>query len=153
MSNMSNVARGVVAAAALFALAACSATYRNHGYTPLEADLERVAVGQDTRESVADKIGYPGSEGLREEDAWYYVQSRWRHFTYNEPEEVDREVLAISFAANDTVANVERFGLEEGEVVALSRRVTDTSTVRGAGTLRRLFGNLGGLDPRRILGD
>ncbi len=153
MSISKNVLRGAVAGVTLLALAACSATYRNHGYTPLESDLERVAVGQDTRDSVAEKIGHPGSEGLREADAWYYVQSRWRHFAYNEPEEVDREVLAISFAADDTVTNIERFGLEDGEIVALSRRVTDTTTVRGAGTLRRLFANIGGLDPRRLVGN
>ncbi|KPQ14077.1 MAG: hypothetical protein HLUCCO18_16175, partial [Rhodobacteraceae bacterium HLUCCO18] len=39
-------------------------------------------------------------------------------------------------------SNVERFGLEDGNVVALSRRVTD-SNVQGIGFLRQLLGNLG----------
>lgn len=153
MINFGYGVRWLVVGAVLLVAVACSPTFRNHGYTPLDADLDRIAVGADTRSSVAEAVGFPGSEGLRDEDAWYYVQSRWRHYTYNTPEEIDREVLVISFAPDDSVSNIERFGLEDGQVVALSRRVTDTTTVRGAGTLRRLFSNLGGLDARRLLGN
>ncbi|MBC7156656.1 MAG: outer membrane protein assembly factor BamE, partial [Rhodobacteraceae bacterium] len=39
---------------------------------------------------------------------------------------------------------VERFGLRDGEVVALSRRVTETN-VRGVTFIRQLIGNIGNL--------
>lgn len=134
--------RSALLGVAMLALAACAATFRNHGYVPTEAELAQLDVGQDTRESVVNAIGQPTSEGLMQGDSWYYVQSRWRHETYKAPEEIEREVVALSFTSDDRLANIERFGLEDGQIVALSRRVTD-DPIRARGPLRRLFGNLG----------
>ena len=47
-------------------------------------------------------------------------------------------------AEEGKVENVERFGLENGQVVAISRRVTD-SNIKGVGFLRQLLGNIGRL--------
>ena len=106
--------------------AACSPVMRYHGYAPSDADLAQIEVGRDTRETVAQKIGQPGIGGVMEGSGWYYVQSDWRQQSWHAAEEVDRQVVAISFDARDRVQNIERFGLADGEVVPLSRRVTSS---------------------------
>ncbi len=126
----------------LLALAACTAIYRNHGYIPREEDLAKVVVGESTTETVARDVGRPTSTGLLTGGAWYYVGSRFRNFAGRAPQEVDRQVVAISFDDKGVVENVERFGLEKGEVVTISRRVTD-SNIKGVGFLRQLLGNIG----------
>lgn len=149
MSNLRNHGRKlskVVGAVLLVALvAACSATYRNHGYMPLKDDVDLIEVGKDTRESVATSIGKPGTSGLLAGSGYYYVRSRFKHYLYNAPQEIDREVLAITFNDKGVVENVERFGLEDGRVIALERRVTD-SNVKGVSFLRQLFGSFGRID-------
>jgi hypothetical protein len=60
------------------------------------------------------------------------------------PKEIDRQVVSITFTEEGKVENVERFGLENGQVVAISRRVTD-SNIKGVGFLRQLLGNIGRL--------
>jgi len=50
--------------------------------------------------------------------------------------------VAVTFTDAGIVENVERFGLEDGRVIALSRRVTD-SNIKGVGFLRQLLGNFG----------
>ncbi|MEM9474183.1 MAG: outer membrane protein assembly factor BamE [Pseudomonadota bacterium] len=135
---------------ALALLAACAATFRNHGYMPPEDELANIIVGVDTRDSVEGSIGKPGVGGIAEASGWYYIRSTVRNYTWNAPEEIDREVLAISFASNGTVSNIERFGLEEGRVVRLSRRVTDSNT-EGIGFLRQAFGNIGNLNAGDLL--
>ena len=60
--------------------------------------------------------------------------------------------MAVSFDANGVVANIERFGLERGRVVTLSRRVTD-SGVTGVSLAGQLLGNLGNFNPAGIIGD
>jgi hypothetical protein len=50
------------------------------------------------------------------------------------------------------VSNVERFGLENGNVVALSRRVTQDN-VRDTTFLRQLFGSIGRFNAGDFLGD
>lgn len=145
----SGVKRAVILAA-LLALAACTAIYQNHGYIPREEDLTKVVVGESTRETVERDVGRPSSTGLLTGGAWYYVGSRFRHFGARAPKEIDRQVVAISFSDQGVVENVERFGLEKGEVVVLSRRVTE-SGVKGQGFLRQLLGNLGNFNAGQFL--
>ncbi|SFD72702.1 Beta-barrel assembly machine subunit BamE [Sulfitobacter brevis] len=132
--------------AAFLAISACTPQFENHGYVPLEADLQTIQVGQDTRDSVAEKIGVPTSSGVLGDGGYYYVRTRLKIIGPFEPREIEREVVAISFTNAGVVQNVERFGLEEGRVVPLSRRVT-TSDVSRTSILRRLLGNLGRFNP------
>lgn len=134
------------------ALAACSPVIRTHGYSPAEDQLAQLQVGRDGREDVAEAIGRPTTTGVLGESGWYYVQSRFRHFGYRAPKEIDREVVAISFNQAGRVENIERFGLERGRVVPLSRRVTE-SNVKGIGFLRQLFGSIGNFNAADFLGD
>jgi len=143
------VRRGAIAVLIL-ALAACASIYQNHGYVPRDEDLDKVVVGQSTREDVARAVGRPSSTGLLTGGAWYYVGSRFKHYGPREPQEIDRQVVAVSFDEGGAVENVERFGLEKGEMIVLSRRVTD-SNIKGLGFLRQLLGNVGNLDAARIL--
>lgn len=143
---MSNHLRLLVAGLLALSLAACSAVYRSHGYVPPDEDLAPLQVGVATREEVAAAVGRPTATGVLGADSWYYVQSRFRHYGATEPQEVDREVLAISFADNGTLANIERYGLEDGRVVRLSRRTT-TQTTEGISFLRQLFRNVGAFNP------
>ena len=126
----------------LVALAACAPVYRNHGYVPAEDELAEIKVGEDTRETLAPLIGRPSAAALLNDEGWYYVQSRWKHSGARPPKEIDRQVVAITFTKEGVVENVERFGLENGKVVALSRRVT-TSNIKGISFLRQLLGSLG----------
>lgn len=138
------ILRRITAIIALGVLAACSPVYNYHGFIPPKEDLDEITVGLDTRDTVESIFGKPGASGLLAEGAWYYVRSEFKHEGLKAPEEIDREVVAISFDDNGVVENVERFGLERGEVVVLERRVTD-SNLKGISFLRQLFGNTGGL--------
>ena len=129
---------------------ACAPTYRNHGYVPSDEDLARIEVGVDTRETVAAEVGRPSAAGLLNDIGWYYVQSRWKHSGAFSPKEEDRQVVAITFTQDGTVENVERFGLEQGRVVALSRRVTE-SNIKGLSFLTQLLGNIGKLRADQLI--
>ena len=140
--------------AALFVVtlvAACGATFRNHGYIPPPQDLAQIEIGA-SRDSVAEAIGRPGVAGITDASGWYYVRSRFRTFAWRAPVEVDRRVLAVSFTPAGTVSNVEEFGLERGRIIRLSRRTT-TQNTQGVGFLRQAFGNLGRIDPGTLFGD
>ena len=127
---------------AIALLSACSAIYRDHGYVPTDTDLELVQVGTSTRQDVADAVGRPTAAGLLNDQGWYYVQSKFKHLGPKKPEEIDRQVVAVTFNDRGVVENVERFGLEDGRVVPLSRRVTETN-IKGVSFLRQLFSSLG----------
>jgi outer membrane protein assembly factor BamE (lipoprotein component of BamABCDE complex) len=148
--SLRSILRAGAVGLACLALAACATVTRNHGYVPTDEDLAQIEVGRDTRETAAPKIGRPSTQGLLSEDGWYYVQSRWEHRGAMPPREVDRQVVAVSFDSRGVVANVERFGLERGQVVALSRRVTEPN-IRGRSALAQIFGNLGRISADQII--
>lgn len=150
---MTSSTRRAIAAIALGATlfaAGCTAVYRNHGYVPSEEDLALVEVGKSSRDDVTRVVGRPSSAGLLQGAGWYYVGSRWKHLGARAPEEIEREVVAISFDEKGTVTNVERFGLEDGQVVVLSRRVTETS-IKGVGLIRQVLGSFGRVSADQIL--
>ncbi|MFV0358832.1 outer membrane protein assembly factor BamE [Tropicimonas sp.] len=124
---------------------ACTSLYQDHGYTPSDSQLAEIDVGVDTRNSVAETVGPPTTMGALKDSGYYYVSQRMRTYAYREPEIIERQVVAISFDRNGVVSNIERFGLEKGNVVALSRRVTE-SNIEGVGFLAQLMGNVGMLD-------
>ena len=140
----------ILAFVAVLGLSACSAVYRNHGYVPPELDLAQIIVGQTTMDEAQSLVGRPSAQGLLTGSGWYYVGSRWQHYGAMEPREVNRQVVAISFAPNGVVSNVERFGMERGRVVVLSRRVTEGS-VTEISLVRQLLGNLGNFQAADII--
>lgn len=144
------VARFALAAVTGLALVACTPVYRNHGYAPTEIELSAVEVGRDTRETVEKAIGRPSASGLLNDNQWFYVQSRYRQRGPRAPEEIERQVVVITFAEAGTVSNVERFGLEDGNVVALSRRVTETN-IQGVSFIKQILGNFGRLTADQLL--
>ena len=133
-------------------LAACTPVYRNHGYVPAEDEVALVEVGRDTRETVGQKIGRPSTSGLLNDEGWFYVQSRYERRGPLEPKEIDRQVLAITFSSAGVVDNIARYGLEDGKVVQLSRRVTETN-IKGLTLIQQLLGNFGRLQAGDLLGD
>lgn len=137
---------------AVLLIAACSTIYRNHGYVPTDDELALVEVGVDTRETVSEKIGRPTASGLLNDTGWFYVQSRWAYRGAFEPKEIERQVVSITFTEAGQVQNIERFGLERGKVVPLSRRVTESS-VRGLSVIQQLLGSFGRIAPGIVTGE
>ena len=134
----------------MLVLAACAPIYQNHGYVPSDEELALIEVGTDTRETVAATLGRPSASGLLNDVGWFYVQSRWQTRGGFEPKEIDRQVVSITFTEDGIVENVERFGLDDGRVVAISRRVTKPN-IRGLTFLQQLFGSVGQLRAGDIL--
>lgn len=136
------LARKGAVMAVILGLTACSSVYRNHGYVPADDELALVEVGVDTAETVGQKIGRPSTSGLLNDQGWFYVQSRYRHFGPQEPREVERQVVAVTFNEAGVVENIARFGLEDGKVVEISRRVTETN-IKGISLIQQLLSNIG----------
>ena len=129
----------------------CTAQYRDHGYLPDEVDLEQVVVGVDNRTTVQEVLGSPLGSGVMEDGAIFYISTKVKHYAFYEPKVVEREMLVVSFDDEDQVENIEKFGLEDGRVVTLSRRVT-TGPVKGPKFLKQILGNLGNFNPAGLLG-
>lgn len=131
-------------------LAACGGQYRNHGYMPLAEDVDALIVGVDTRDSIIEVMGVPTTGGVLTEEAMYYVRSRVHHKGYVKPNEIQRDVLVLSFDKNQILRNVERFGIEKGKLIRLEHRVTEAPG-GDRSILQQIIGSIGGLNPNSIV--
>lgn len=135
--------RGVVLAVLLASAAtACAPTIRSHGYAPDDALLAEIAVGQDTRGSVAGKIGRPVTESTFDDSGWYYVSSTVEHYMYHAPKVIDRRVVAVRFDESDVVADIDTYGVEDGRIIDLATKTTPTHG-RELTVLQQVLGNIG----------
>ena len=152
MTMAKNAVRGVVAGLLALGLSACSATFQNHGYVPPEDELAAILPGVDTRESLALSVGEPSAAGVIRDEAWFYAGYRVRSFAYQAPRVIERDIVAISFDDEGVVQNIERYGLEDGQLVQLSRRVTDGG-IGEITVLNQILRNFGRLDVGNILAE
>lgn len=148
---MLNKTKTTVVGLCLFAVISCTPDYRNHGYTPSETQLANLVVGVDTRATVEETLGPPTISDA-ETGRLYYISSRWRHYGMNPPKPISRNIVAVALDSSEVVANISRYGLEDGEIVALTRRVTDGGTEE-ISFLRQLLGNIGRFDASDILSE
>lgn len=150
MRGTVGIAKSVCLALTLTALGACTADYRTHGYLPVEEDLQQIVPGVDTKGSVEDLVGVPASSGVLSSSGYYYIESEIKHFAWKKPQVVDRQILAITFDDAGVVNNIVSYGLEDGNVVPLVKRVTKSGD-GDIGFIKKLFGNIGGLSASELL--
>ena len=150
MTAIARLFSGSCAMVLAWLIAACSPTYDFHGYTPSQHELRPIKVGETTQQEVLEAVGRPISTGFLANDTWYYVSANIRRIAFREPEFTERQVVAISFNEEGQVANIERFGLEKGRPVVLSRRITETDLGRLT-IVEQLMRSFGRIDPAEAL--
>lgn len=147
---MGGILKAAIAACVL-TLGACTALERTHGYVPSEEDLQQIVPGIDTRASVEELIGVPTTSGVLNDTGFYYIESQFRTFAWQATEVTDRTVVEISFDSDGVVQNITTYGLEDGQVVPLARRVTQSGD-GDISFIRKLFGNIGGFSAEQLFG-
>ena len=130
----------------LLLIGACSPTFENHGYVPSRAELNQLKVGKSSKENVKNLFGSPSSIGLVQDDRWFYLYTRIKNFMYRSPEIVERQLVVVTFTSNGLLENIERFELQDQEVVVLSRRITE-SGIKGMSLIQQLLNSAGNYDP------
>ena len=140
---------GVALILCVLSATGCAPTVQVHGYVPPPSDIARIKPGFDDTGSVEEVLGRPSSNGVLRDSAWYYVQSVVESYTYHAPRVIDRTVLAVNFDQNGVVRDIQRYGLEDGKIINLTTRTTETGG-RELGILEQLFGNLLNLDAQQV---
>jgi outer membrane protein assembly factor BamE (lipoprotein component of BamABCDE complex) len=104
-------------------------------------------VGVDTQDTVRERFGSPSTTAVFDQTTWYYVSQTQQQTAFLTPEVTERQIMAVRFNG-ETVASVEKYGLERGRVVAYNEDVTPTRG-RELGLLEQIFGNIGNTSPIR----
>ncbi|MBE8191533.1 MAG: outer membrane protein assembly factor BamE [Alphaproteobacteria bacterium] len=122
-------------------LAACTPVVDYRGYVFEPSRLAQVENGTDRLEVIA-LLGVPSSQSAIDNRTIYYIYSRYETHTLFSPDEKERRIMAIEFDGNDKVTAINKYGLDDGIIVAYSDEETQTqgSTLSA---LRQILGNFG----------
>jgi outer membrane protein assembly factor BamE (lipoprotein component of BamABCDE complex) len=112
------------------------------GYIPDQEKLSAIQVGIDDKSSVEERLGTPTNVATFDGDVWYYISSTEEQFAFFDPETTERQILAVSFDKDGKVTSLDKYGLEDGVVVAMVDRETPTRG-RELSFLQQMFGNIG----------
>ena len=148
---MRNNPKMTVVGVCLITAIACTPVFRNHGYTPSDSQLANLVVGVDTRTTTEETLGVPTIIDTQT-GRLYYISSRWLHYGMNPPKPISRNIVSVALDSSEVVTNVSRYGLEDSEIVALTRRVTDGGTEEIT-FLQQLLGNIGRIDASDLLSE
>ena len=134
--------RLLLATALLGAVAACTPTIDVRGNTPTPERLAEVKPGKVTRSDVSALLGTPSSTSTFGDENWYYISSKIETYAFYKPEEIERQVVSISFDKSGVVKDVQTLTLKDGKVVDIQGRETPTAG-RDMSILEQLLGNVG----------
>lgn len=111
---------------ASIALSACTAVVTQRGYVPDPQAIASITVGADTKPTVAQKLGNPSTTGTFSGETWYYISAKEEQQAFFPAQVTERQILAIEFNKEGQVANITRYGLQDGRVVNFVGRETPT---------------------------
>lgn len=132
----------IMAAVLAASIVACAPVIDNRGYFFDDRSVDSIEKGVTSQTNIRDNFGSPTNISNINNQAYYYIYSRFVTESYRAPEEVDRKVLAIYFDKDKTVRDVAVYGLEDGIIVPIVARTTKTQGSELT-ALQQIFGNLG----------
>jgi outer membrane protein assembly factor BamE (lipoprotein component of BamABCDE complex) len=119
----------LLSTAACLVVMACTPVVDQRGYLP-DPELEsKIAVGDDTKTTIQQRLGYPSTEATfgntaAGSDAWYYISSVEKTVAFFTPTVEKRAILAVYFDKDGKVTDLKHYSLKDGHVVAFESRTT-----------------------------
>lgn len=142
MTLASRFARFAAVAAAVVGLAACSADVNPRGNAPAPERVSQIQPGETGRNEVRALLGSPSTTSTFGGETWYYISARTQQWAYRATEELERQVLAVSFGPDGTVSEVRTMDKADGRDIEIVERQTPTPGNEET-ILQQLLGNVG----------
>ncbi len=130
-------------AAVVMMLGACSNEYfiQTEGNIPTKDDVMQIKRGM-AQSDVRQLLGSPSVITSLDHRTWIYMNSTMKRMAFFEPEELERNVLAIEFDHDGKVQKVVELTKENGRNITISK---DTTPVLGSEEtfMEKYFGGVG----------
>ena len=125
---------------------ACSSDIfiEHNGNIPQDEKIAQIKNGQSKQE-VMNILGSPSLKTGLSDNHWIYMSSKTKRIAFLNPEELERQILAITFD-DGVVSKIETKTLADGNDIAIDQDVTQ-ETERKLGFWRKYFGGVGAYMP------
>jgi len=122
---------------------ACSTNIDHHGYLAKPGAFSQLREGMPKSE-VVGILGSPSTTASinMQGDSYYYISSTTKQTAFMKPSEVDRQVIAVRFDAQDQVQTFAQYGMDDGQIIDINTRETPTRG-REFSLISQMLGNVG----------
>lgn len=104
---------------------ACAPVINTRGYVADTALESGIRAGNDTKQTIQDRLGYASTTAtFGGDNTWYYISYREKQVAFFTPTVLERKILAVSFDNDGKVTGMRRYGLEQGRVINFETRET-----------------------------
>jgi outer membrane protein assembly factor BamE (lipoprotein component of BamABCDE complex) len=125
----------------------CSTDYFNQtdGNMPAKADILALKRGMN-QDEVRQLLGSPSAVSSLDHRTWLYVSTTMKRLAFFKPEEIDRNVVAVTFNLDGKVDKILQLTKENGKNIAIA---SEETPVLGTdeGFFRKYFGGVGSFMP------
>lgn len=132
-------------------LAACSSAKQqewfvtHNGNMPSEERISKIEKGSSKNDVIAE-LGAPSAVISFDENTWLYMSSDIKRVAFFKPEEINRDILKITFNADNQVDGIVRISKQDGSEITPSKDKTEVKGQR-IGFFRKYFGGVGQYNP------
>lgn len=121
----------------------CEPEVHTRGNMVTQRTLGQIQVGQTSRAQVTNLLGTPSTTSLFDAgETWIYIGAYTRQASYHEMEELQRQVIAVSFDQNGMVSDVRALSKNDGTDIAVVERQTPTAG-NELTIMEQMLGNVG----------
>ena len=118
--------------------------FEHNGNIPEKDKIAKIQNGQSKQE-VLEILGSPSIKTGLSDDHWIYMSTKTKRIAFLNPQELDRQILAITFD-NDHVSKIETKTLADGNDISIDKDITE-ATERELGFWHKYFGGVGSYTP------
>ncbi len=112
----------------------------HNGNMPTNDKIEQIKLGQ-SKQTVMNILGAPSLTTGLSDDHWIYMATTTKKVAFLRHEELDRQILALSFD-NNSVSKIEQLTLEDANDLQIDKDITKTEEQK-QGFFRKYFGGVG----------
>ncbi|MDO4162489.1 MAG: outer membrane protein assembly factor BamE [Pseudomonadota bacterium] len=116
----------------------------HNGNIPAKEKIAEIHLGQN-KQDVMNILGAPSLTTGLSDDHWIYMASTVKKVAFFRPEELERNVLAVSFD-NNKISKIEKLTLADGNNLGIDTDITK-ATEQEQGFFRKYFGGVGAYMP------
>ena len=107
----------------------CTPVIDQRGYLPDPEVESKIVVGDDTKTTIQQRLGYPSTQATFSTaapgtDTWYYISSIEKTVAFFNSTVQKRQILAVYFDKDGKVADLKHYSLKDGHVIAFETRTT-----------------------------
>lgn len=131
-----------IAATVLALAVGCSPRTANRGNIPAPSQIEKLQVGQHTKQYVRGVLGTPSTVGTFDENIWYYIGRRTKKWAFFEETIIEQQILAIYFDTTGRIEYIQAYDASDIREIEVAEEKTPTSGHKLT-VIEQIIGNLG----------